>query len=88
VELNGLDVEIVPSEHMLFFSNNDKPGLIGSIGTTLGQHHINIAGMQFGREKPGGNAVSILRVDSPVDDELLSELKNLPNVVSVKSVRL
>jgi len=88
VELNGFDVEIVPSEHMLFFSNNDKPGLIGSIGSTLGKHHINIAGMQFGREKPGGNAVSILRVDSPVDDALLNELKGLPNVVSVKSVRL
>jgi D-3-phosphoglycerate dehydrogenase len=88
VELNGFDVEIVPSEHMLFFANIDKPGLIGNIGTTLGQNHINIAGMQFGREKPGGKAVSILRVDSPVSEKLLNQLKKLPNVVSVKSVTL
>jgi D-3-phosphoglycerate dehydrogenase len=88
VELNGFDVEIVPSENMLIFANIDKPGLIGSIGTTLGQHDINIAAMQFGREKPGGNAVSILRVDSPVSEELLEQLKKLPNVVSVKSVVL
>jgi D-3-phosphoglycerate dehydrogenase len=88
VELNGFDVEIVPSENMLIFSNIDKPGLIGNIGTTLGEHDINIAGMQFGREKAGGSAVSILRVDSPVSEELLDELKKLPNVVSVKSVIL
>jgi D-3-phosphoglycerate dehydrogenase len=88
VELNGFDVEIVPSENMLIFSNIDKPGLIGNIGTTLGQHDINIAAMQFGREIPGGNAVSMLRVDSPVSEELLEKLKRLPNVVSVKSVIL
>ena len=88
VELNGFDVEIIPSEHMLFFSNIDKPGLIGNIGTTLGRNDINIAGMQFGRQKPGGNAVSILRVDTPISNELLETLKKLPNVVSVKSVTL
>jgi len=88
VELNGFDVEIIPSDNMLIFSNIDKPGLIGNIGTTLGQMDINIAGMQFGREKPGGKAVSILRVDTPVSDELLEKLKKLPNVVSVKSVKL
>ncbi|MGA1795206.1 MAG: phosphoglycerate dehydrogenase [bacterium] len=88
VEMNGFDIEIVPAENMLVFSNIDKPGLIGSIGMTLGEYHVNIAGMQFGRAKPGGDAVSVLSVDSRVSEELLTVLGKLPNVVSVKSVRL
>ncbi len=88
VKLNSFDIEILPSENMLIFSNIDKPGVIGNIGFTLGNNNINIASMQFGREKPGGNAVSVVSIDSSVTKELLEQLRALPNVVSVKSVKL
>lgn len=88
VKLNGFDVEIVPTEYMLIFSNIDKPGVIGNIGNSLGNENINIAGMQFGREKPGGNAVSIVSIDSPVNEALLKKMRALPNVVNVTSVHL
>ncbi len=88
VAINGFSVEVVPEGEMLVLLNKDKPGVIGSIGTLLGKNKINIAGMQFGREKPGGKAISIVSIDTPVSKELLSSIKKLPNVLSVKQIHL
>ncbi|MGA1874827.1 MAG: phosphoglycerate dehydrogenase [bacterium] len=88
VEINGFPVEVQLTEKMLVFSNIDKPGVIGDIGGLLGQSGINISGMQFGREKPGGRAISILNIDNHVDQDMLDKFKELPNVVSVKLVSL
>lgn len=88
VKMNGFDVEVQVTENMLIFSNIDKPGVIGDIGGKLGQAGINISGMQFGREKLGGKAISILNVDAQINQEMLAKLQTLPNVVSVKVVHL
>ncbi|MEW6409078.1 MAG: phosphoglycerate dehydrogenase [Nitrospirota bacterium] len=88
VQIDEFQVEAVPEGDMLVLSNNDKPGVIGNIGTTLGNNNINIARMQFGRERPGGRAISIVSVDTPVSEELLEKIKKLPNVISVKQIRL
>ena len=56
--------------YMLFLTNNDKPGVIGDVGTTLGKNDINIARMQFGREGEGGIAVSVVSIDSPASKEV------------------
>ena len=69
-------------------SNIDKPGVIGNVGTLLGKNNINIARMQFGREKPGGRAISVVSIDTPVSNTILSEIKKLPNVLSVKQIHL
>jgi D-3-phosphoglycerate dehydrogenase len=88
ITVNGFTVEIIPQGELLVLSNNDKPGVIGNIGILLGQKDINIARMQFGREKRGGKAISVVSVDTPVSKEILSKIKKLPNVLSVKQIHL
>jgi D-3-phosphoglycerate dehydrogenase len=88
VKLNEFPIEVIPEGDMLVLLNNDKPGVIGNIGTILGKYDINIARMQFGRETQGGRAISVVCVDSPISDNLLNEIKKLPNVLSVKQVRI
>ncbi len=88
VEIDGIPIEAIPRGELLVFWNYDRPGLVGSIGTTLGNHAINIGQMQFGREAPGGRAVTVVNVDTPVPPDVLEELRALPNVISVTSARL
>jgi len=68
--------------------NNDKPGVIGDIGTTLGKNKINIARMQFGRQKAGGKAISVISVDAVPKKAVMDQLAKLTNVLSIKHVRL
>ncbi len=84
VKVNEFTVEITPDGNMLFLYNNDKPGVIGNIGSLLGRNQINIGRMHFGRETRGGLAISVVNIDSPVDDRIIEELKQLPNILDVK----
>ena len=88
VQVDGYRMEAHPAGWMVVFTNEDVPGVIGRIGTLFGAHRINIAGMQLGRRAPGGHAVSILNLDSPVPDHVLAELRALPNIRSATLVRL
>jgi len=88
VKIDGYYVEVIPSGYMLFISNKDVPGIVGHVGTVLGKNKINIAGMTFGREKQGGEAVTVLNVDSQVSDKVLDELKSLKDIHDAKLVRL
>ncbi|MFA5073726.1 MAG: phosphoglycerate dehydrogenase [Nitrospirota bacterium] len=88
VQVDNFPMETVPDGAMLVLMNNDKPGVIGSIGTLLGENGINIARMQFGRETKGGLAISVVSVDIPVPDEIIAKVKKLPNVLSVKQVKI
>jgi D-3-phosphoglycerate dehydrogenase len=88
VKINGYYVDAVPSGHMLIITNKDVPGVVGSIGTILGAHKINIAGMTFGRQKKGGSALSILNVDTPVPKELLAKIKKAKNIYDIKAIKL
>lgn len=88
VKIDGFNIEVQLAEKMLIFSNIDKPGVIGDIGGMLGQAGINISSMQFGREKPGGRAISILNIDNHVDQDMLRKFRELPNVVSVRLISL
>ncbi len=88
VMVDGMSLEAIPEGEMLIFRNNDKPGVIGSVGRSLADARINIARMQFGREEPGGKAISIVNVDSLVDAALLDKLATLPNVIDVRVARL
>jgi D-3-phosphoglycerate dehydrogenase len=78
----------VPEGDMLVLMNNDKPGVIGGIGTLLGQNKINIARMQFGREKQGGLAMSVVSIDSVVSDDIMAKIRQMPNVLSVKLIKI
>ncbi len=88
VSLDGFTVEIVPEGDMLILINRDKPGVIGNIGETLGKNNINIARMHFGREKPGGKAVSVVSIDVQASKKVLTSIQKLPNILSVKQIHL
>jgi len=88
VKVDRFPVEIIPEGTMLIMGNNDKPGVIGNIGTFLGKNNINIARMHFGRESAGGKAISVVCIDAPVEQAMLEEIKKLPNILSVKQVHL
>jgi D-3-phosphoglycerate dehydrogenase / 2-oxoglutarate reductase len=74
VEVNGLDAEIAPAEHMIFLGYVDRPGVVGAVGQILGSHEINIGGMQVCRRAQGGDAMLVLSADSTVSLELLGEI--------------
>jgi D-3-phosphoglycerate dehydrogenase len=88
IKVDNFPVEIIPEGTMLFMYNNDRPGVIGSIGSLLGKNNVNIARMHFGRESAGGMAISVVNVDAKVSDELLEEMKTLPNILSIKVIEL
>ncbi|MFH1577810.1 MAG: phosphoglycerate dehydrogenase [Candidatus Omnitrophota bacterium] len=88
VKIDDFYVELTPRGYLIVIKNWDKPGIIGSLGSLLGKHGINIAGMTFGRREAGGEAISVLNVDSPVSLDLLNEIKNIDNVLAAKLIRL
>ena len=88
VMVNQFPVEAEPSGYILYFTNYDRPGVIGRIGTILGEAGINIAGMRLGRFKPGEMAVALLNVDDPVPEEILKKIQELPNIIEVKMINL
>jgi len=69
---------------MLMLQNLDVPGVVGRVGTFLGEKGINIAGLRLGRKQPGGTAVSLVNVDNPVPEKVLAQLSRLPNITSAK----
>ncbi len=88
VKIDEFYVEAIPMGCMLIMQNWDKPGLIGNLGTLMGEYRINIAAMSFGREKQGGKALTVLNVDTCVSSEVLEKIKALPHILSVKTVQL
>ena len=88
VKIDEYYVELSPVGEMVFIQNWDKPGLIGSLGTLLGKHKINIAAMTFGRDMPDGKAVNVLNVDSVVSADIQEKIRKLENILMVKVIRL
>jgi len=88
VRINEFYVEAIPAGHMLLLHNWDKPGVVGNIGTILGENKINIAGMTFGRKKPGGRAITLLNVDSAVPEAVIKQLKSTENILDAKLIKL
>ncbi len=86
--IDNFEVEIVPDGVLLIIYNHDRPGVIGSIGMTLAKHAINIARMHFGRESAGGMAISVVSVDTAPAPEVNDEIRQLPNIVSLKQINL
>ncbi|MDP9417005.1 MAG: phosphoglycerate dehydrogenase [Actinomycetota bacterium] len=74
VEVDGFDIEIVPTEHMLFLRYEDRPGVVGILGKILGDAGVNIAGMQVSRDAKGGHALVAMTVDSAVPHDVLQHL--------------
>lgn len=88
VKLNDFFIEALPEGHILLVNNYDRPGVIGNIGMALGSRNINIATMQFGRDRMGGMAISLLHLDAPLPTGMLGEILRMPNIISVKQIEL
>jgi D-3-phosphoglycerate dehydrogenase len=80
VRMNTFRLEALPSGPMLFVYNKDVPGVIGALGTTLGENGVNIARMTVGREKEQGRNIILLNTDSPVSKELLKIVLQLEHI--------
>jgi D-3-phosphoglycerate dehydrogenase len=88
VKINNFGLELLPEGHLALIYNLDKPGAIGSIGTMLGKHNINISRMQVGQDQDGENNIIFLRTDTPIPDEVLEKLRALPMVNTVTPLEL
>lgn len=84
VSVGGIRLESGLNGHMLYVTNEDKPGLIGNLGKLLGDASINIANFNLGRNDAKTDAIALLEVDQPVPDALLKKIAGLPSVKKVK----
>jgi D-3-phosphoglycerate dehydrogenase len=87
VDMFGIRVEAELEGQMIYIVNDDAPGFIGRLGTTLGEAEINIGTFSLGRRAAGGEAVALVSVDSPVRDDLVAKLAALPGVRRVAPLR-
>jgi D-3-phosphoglycerate dehydrogenase len=88
VLIDGYRVDADPVGYLLIISNIDKPGMIGKVGTCLGQHGINIASMDVGRLKVNEKAVMVLNVDNALSDAVLKDLTKLDGISDATLVKL
>jgi len=86
IQVKGIDMEAELGAHMLYITNNDKPGFIGSLGATLGDANVNIATFHLGRQERGGDAIALIEVDEEVSQPVLEAVSNLPHVTQVKAL--
>ena len=80
IQINGINLDTSPQRYMIFTSNNDTPGFIGSLGTLLGKLGVNIATFSLGREKKRGLAIALLGIDDKIDNNALKKIQRLKYV--------
>jgi len=86
--IDGYRVDIRPSGPMLVTQHTDRPGVIGKVGTLLGEAGINIAGMHVGRESEGQGALMVLKLDTPTSEGLLEQIRQIDGMETVRLVQL
>ena len=88
VRVNSRPVEATPEGILLVLENDDVPGIVGRLGTMLGAHKVNIAGMSLSRNEAGGRALTVLNLDTAPDQKLLDELVASPSIHTARVIRL
>ncbi len=88
IRVDGFDLDLPPTEHLLFLQYSDRPGIVGSVGNLLGKAKINIAGMQVARKEAGGQALMAITVDSGVSADLVSSIQKETGSELVRAVTL
>jgi D-3-phosphoglycerate dehydrogenase len=86
IQIKGVDMEASLGKHMLYVTNQDKPGFIGALGTVLSKAKINIANFNLGRDAAGGDAICLVEVDSIIPAAVIAEIQALPHVVQAKEL--
>lgn len=87
-EIDGFRIEAIPSGHMVLMHNQDVPGVIGRVGTILGDGGVNISRFHLGRRERGGEAVAVIETDAPVGDQTLEALRSFEHVISARQIEL
>ena len=87
-EIDGFHIEATPRGHMLIMRNRDVPGVIGRVGTILGEQGVNISRFHLGRRERGGEAMAVIAVDAPLTDATLKELRSFEPVISASLIKL
>jgi D-3-phosphoglycerate dehydrogenase len=88
VRINQYHLDAVPEGHMLIVRNSDQPGVIRHISTILADHGINIANMNVGRDRPGGEACTVVNIDTPLGSDALADVASLRQIREVKQIYL
>jgi D-3-phosphoglycerate dehydrogenase len=86
VQVKGIKLEAELVGHMLYLTNEDQPGLIGALGTVLGDNGVNVATFHLGRAEEGGDAIALIGVDQPINDAVLTAVRALPHVGQAKAL--
>lgn len=87
-EIDGFHIEAIPHGHMLVMRNRDVPGVIGRVGTILGERGVNISRFHLGRRERGGEAMAVIEVDAALEDATLKELRLFEPVISARQIEL
>jgi len=87
-EIDGFHIEAVPQGHMLVMRNRDVPGVIGRVGTILGERSVNISRFHLGRRERGGEAMAVIEVDVPLEEATFNELRAYEPVISARQIEL
>jgi D-3-phosphoglycerate dehydrogenase len=88
VNINNFRLELEPVNRFILIHNHDKPGAIGSIGTLLGDHKINISRMRVGLEEDSDKTMIFLRTDTPIPEDVIDKMRDLPLIISVAAFEL
>ncbi|GGF04138.1 phosphoglycerate dehydrogenase [Stappia taiwanensis] len=87
IQVKGINMEAELGAHMLYVTNEDKPGFIGHLGTVLGEAGVNIATFNLGRTAEGEDAICLVEVDGAVGDAVIGRIEALPHVKQVKPLQ-
>jgi D-3-phosphoglycerate dehydrogenase len=87
VEIKGIEIEAELGPHMLYINNEDRPGLVGALGKTLGDAGVNIATFHLGRAERGAEAIALLEVDEAIPAEVLERVRALPHIKQATPLR-
>lgn len=88
VAINGRDVEVEPCGYLLVIANSDETGIVGQLGTIIGNAGVNIASMSMSRNVVGGIALNIAGLDSPLDNEAMTKIRSIKAIKQAKLVFL
>ncbi len=88
VEIDKLFIDSNISGDFLIVRNDDRPGIVGALGSLLGQADSNIANLSLARNKSEGNALTVIEIDKPLDTALMEKIRTLPGVIRATGVTL
>jgi D-3-phosphoglycerate dehydrogenase len=79
---------VVPEGVLFLMNNKDRPGIVGHLGTLMGKHQVNIASMSLNRDNAGGQALTVLNLDSVPSQAALDEIQQDPDISNLRVVTL